>query len=118
MSIFPACVRLLILATFLLATILPGVQMASAQVQSQGQHEQMMAMSSHVMPMPESEGPGDDAFQRICQQHCMLAAANMPEPTASVEFAGFALKAEPGVIQLADSLAIQPSGRPPKVALI
>ncbi|OZA00583.1 MAG: hypothetical protein B7Y02_18380 [Rhodobacterales bacterium 17-64-5] len=115
-SSFP--VRALILAAYVLAVILPLLAFAGDRQQSQGDHEQMMAMAGHVGQMTSAGSPVDDAPRLLCEQHCLFSAA----PLSSLH-AGVVAIVRPVVINLNDdpsaaSLSLPPPGPPPKRALI
>lgn len=110
--------RVLILAVYLLAAILPVLAPDTGRQQSMADHGQMMAMAGHMANMPATDGPGDLAQQMLCQKHCLFGGAALPvaDDIAEVVTRGTVIEiaADPG----ADSLAIPPRGPPPKRAVI
>jgi hypothetical protein len=116
LGIFSA--RVLVLAAYLLAAILPALAANTAKQLPEAQHSQMMASAGHTMPMEDAGTNDNDVRMLLCQQHCLLAAATLPAqvPTAenSVVTSDVILIAD----WLVSSLAIPPPGPPPKVAVI
>ena len=110
--------RVLILAAYLLAAILPMVALGEGRGQSQVDHAQMMAMAGHVMPMQSADSPAKDAQQVLCQQHCLFATAALPAPNGGTEVVVRAAAVELRFDLLFASLAIPPPGHPPKLAVI
>lgn len=110
--------RVLILAAYVLAAVLPILTLGEGRGQSQVDHAQMMAMAGHLMPMQMTDGPDNDAQQVLCQQHCLFAVAALPAPNGGTEVVVRAADAEGGFDLLLASLAIPPPGHPPKIAVI
>lgn len=110
--------RVLILAAYLLAAVLPVLALGEGRGQSQVDHEQMMAMAGHLMPMQPTDGSDNDAQQVLCQQHCLFAAAALPAPNGGTEVVVRAADVELRFDLLFASLAIPPPGHPPKIAVI
>jgi hypothetical protein len=118
MAISTFRLRVLILAAYVLAAILPVLALGEGRQQSLVDHEQMMAMAGHLAQMPATDAPNDLTQQLLCQQHCLFAAAALPTPNRVAEATPSATNVEVGTDLLAASLAIPPRGRPPKVAVI
>jgi hypothetical protein len=110
--------RALILAIYLLASILPMLAFAEGRQRSQADHEQMMAMAGHVAHMSSAGSPIDDAQRLLCQQHCLFAAAALPEPSPGVVAIARSVEINLNNDLLAASLALPPPGPPPKRTLI
>lgn len=110
--------RVLILAAYVLAAVLPVLALGEGRGQSQVDHAQMMAMAGHLMPMQTNDGPDNDAQQVLCQQHCLFAAAALPAPNGGSEVVSRAAAVEAGSDLPFASLAIPPPGHPPKIAVI
>ena len=110
--------RVLILAAYLVAAILPVLALGEGRQQFQDDHAQMMAMAGHLGHMPATDGPSDLTQQLICQQHCLFAAAAFPSPDRGAETVARSSDVEAGVDILAASLGIPPPGPPPKIAVI
>lgn len=117
MSTSTLSVRVLVLAAYLMAAILPVLSTSWGLPQSSGQHAQMMASAGHTMSMETAE-QSDDSRMLLCQQHCLLAAATLPaqvpEVTNSVGTSDLVFTAYLVVM----SLSTPPPGPPPKVAVI
>ncbi|MGQ0563856.1 MAG: hypothetical protein ACT4OK_02125 [Gemmobacter sp.] len=111
-------IRVLILAAYLLAAVLPGLAIGEGRQQSQVDHAQMMAMAGHMAQMPATDRAKSDAQMLLCQQHCMFAAAPFPSPNRVAEAVACATSLDVRFDVLARSLAIPPPGRPPKIAVI
>lgn len=110
--------RVLILAAYLLAAVLPVLALGEGRGQSQVDHAQMMAMAGHSMPMHATDGADSDAQQVLCQQHCLFATAALPAPNGGTEVVVRAADVELHFDLLFASLAIPPPGHPPKIAVI
>ena len=110
--------RILVLAAYLLAAILPALALGEGGRQSGVAHGQMMAMAGHLAHMPATGGPVDKTQQLLCQQHCLFAAAALPVPSDAAEAAARVADAKVAVDVLAASLTIPPPGRPPKIVVI
>jgi hypothetical protein len=110
--------RVLILAAYMLAAILPVLALGERRQQSQDDHAQMMAMAGHLAQMPGMGGADDVTQQLLCQQHCMFATAAFPAPDRVAETVARSSDVEANVDTLPTSLAIPPPGPPPKVAVI
>lgn len=118
MALKTSRLNVLILATYLLAVILPILAMGEGGHRSMVDHDRMMAMSGHVMPMSETDDADDRSMNLICQQHCMFAVAVMPLLHRAAEPAASASDAVFGAGQRWASLAFPPPGPPPKASLI
>lgn len=118
MAILTFRMRVLILAAYMLAAILPVLALGEGRQQSLVDHEQMMAMAGHLAQMPKTDGPSDLTQQLLCQQHCLFAAVALPMPDRVAEATASASIVLVGTDLLAASLAIPPRGRPPKIAVI
>ena len=110
--------RVLILAAYLVAAILPVLALGEGRQQFQDDHAQMMAMAGHLAQMPGMGGADDVTQQLLCQKHCMFAAADLPAPDRVAETVARSSDVEVGIVVLAASLAIPPPGPPPKIAVI
>jgi len=110
--------RVLILAAYLVAAILPVLALGEGRQQFQDDHAQMMAMAGHLAQMPGMGGADDVTQQLLCQQHCMFATAAFPAPDRVAETVARSSDVEANVDTLPTSLAIPPPGPPPKVAVI
>lgn len=111
-------IRVLILAAYLLAAVLPGLAIGEGRQQSQADHAQMMAMAGHMAQMPATDRAKSDAQMLLCQQHCMFAAAPFPEQNRVAHAIALATSPDVSFDVQATSLAIPPPGRPPKTAVI
>ncbi len=110
--------RVLILAAYILAVMLPVLTLGEGRQQSQADHAQMMAMAGHPAQMPMTDGPDDLSLQLACQQHCLFANAAFPAPHGVAETVVRSTVVKVGNGIHAASLAIPPPGPPPKIALI
>lgn len=113
---FPA--RVLALAVYLMAAMLPVLAATGGLPLSDTQHAQMMASEGHVMRM-ETAKPGDAARMLLCQQQCAMVAATLPvQVPPAVESAVARSDVVPAPDRQVASLSIPPPGPPPKAAVI
>ncbi len=110
--------RVLILAAYVLAAVLPALALGEGREQTQVDHAQMMAMVGHLAHTPATVGSDNDAQRLLCQQHCLFAAAALPAPNRGTDVVASGIDVELGIDFLVASLAIPPPGRPPKFAVI
>ena len=113
-----AHMRILVLAAYLLAAILPALALGQGGRPSGVDDGQTMAKAGHLAHIPATGGPVDKTQQLLCQQHCLFAAAALPGPNDIAEAVARVADAKVTVDVLAASLAIPPPGRPPKVVVI
>lgn len=110
--------RVLILAAYMFAAILPMLAVGEGGQQSQAEHARMMSMAGHLANMPATGGPNDMTQQMICQQHCLFAAAAFPAADRVAETAPRSTDGDADIVMLPASLTIPPPGPPPKFAVI
>ena len=110
--------RVLVVAAYLMAAILPVVVANAGRPLPDAQHAQMMAAAGHTMPMEDVRTNDNEARMLLCQQHCLVAVATLPAQVRMTE--NWVVLSD--VIPIADwqvaSFAKPPPGPPPKVAVI
>ena len=110
--------RVLVLAAYLLAAILPVLALGQGGRPSEVGQDQILAMAGHLAQMPATDGPVDNTQKGLCQQHCLFAAAGLPVPNDVAEGTARVADAKVTVDVVPASLVIPPPGRPPKVVVI
>ncbi|MES2143337.1 MAG: hypothetical protein V4516_03065 [Pseudomonadota bacterium] len=118
MTLSPFRIHALIIAAYILAAILPALSIAEGLSPAPAGHAAMMAMAGHVAPMDRTDSTPGDPQMMLCQQHCLFAAATMPQPDRATGDIVPASASASGGGRLAASLAIPPPGHPPKIAAI
>lgn len=111
--------RILILATFVLAMLVP-VLLPPSTPQAQGDHARQMATMGHpTAAMTAAAVPGGTpAEMMLCKQYCLSATATLPPPQPMSRFLGRAGTLAPDRAPIAQSRVVAPPGRPPKFAVI
>lgn len=110
--------RLLILAAYLLAMLVPVLAWDEGRQQSQPDHERMMAMAGHSAQMPGMDSADGGSQMLLCQQHCLYAVAALPPLHRAVGTVARGTETAVTIPLPAALLAIPPPGPPPKVAVI
>ena len=113
-----AKMRILVLAAYFLAAILPVLALGQGGRQAEVEPGQILAMAGHQAHMPVPDGLVDTTQQVLCQQHCLFVAGVLPEANNSAEGTARGADGKVAVDVLAASLAIPPPGRPPKIVVI
>lgn len=110
--------RVLILAAYMIAAILPVLALGEGRQQSHAEHVQMMARAGHLADMAVTVESSDLTQQLLCQKHCLFAASALPAPDRVVETLARSSDVVGVVDLLVAWLAIPPPGPPPKIVLI
>lgn len=109
-------VKVLVVAAYVLAMLVPGLTMVGEQTQVE--HAQMMAMAGHEMNLADTGSSETDQTMLLCQQHCLVVVATLPAADQTIEIAGHPIDVVTGDDPLVSSLAFPPPGHPPKVVVI
>lgn len=110
--------RVLVLAAYLLAAILPVSAANSGLPQTVAQHAQMMAMAGHAMQMDSAKPGSKDPRLLLCQQHCLLATATLPGLVRAAENSFVTSEVVLAADWLEATLATPPPAPPPRAAVI
>lgn len=109
-------VKVLVVAAYVLAMLVPGFTMVGEQTPVE--HAQMMAMAGHEMNLADTGSSETDQTMLLCQQHCLVVVATLPAADQTIEIAGHPIDVVTGDDPLVSSLAFPPPGHPPKAVVI
>lgn len=115
----PTChLRMLVLASYLLAVVCSALALGNGGQTTAADHDRVMAMAGHAMPMPAADETAGAAMTLLCQKHCLFGTAALPMANGIAEVVSRATIIEIGIEPRAVSLSIPPPGPPPKSAVI